>query len=121
VAPDESVHLRRAAKELISRHVDSAGSLDLLLLLHARRDRDWSLPELCGALRCPAVWAEEQIQGFMAIGVVIEVSPGRFRYWRESQYATAVDEVARVCRRDRASVTRLIFARSRRPQGQFAR
>ena len=107
----DNAPLSRAAERLIARHIHSVGTLDLLLLLHGGRDRDWSLEELCGVLRCPDGWAEEQIAALAAIGLVGETAERRYQYRRGRQYGPATDAVARACRRDRAAVTRLIFAR----------
>jgi hypothetical protein len=112
------VALTRSAEQLIARHVDSAGALDLLLLVHEQRDRDWSAEELREVLRCPDGWAAEQIARLQALDLLGEVVSGRYRYQRGRRYGAAVDEIARACRRDRAAVTRQIFARS--PRGQFA-
>lgn len=113
------VALTRSAEQLIARHVDSVGALDLLLLVHERRDRDWSAEELCEALRCPEGWAAEQIARLEVLDLLAEVAPDRYRYRRGRRFGAAVDELARACRRDRAEVTRQIFARP--PRGQFAR
>jgi hypothetical protein len=113
--------LTRAAERLITQHIDSVGALDLLLLLHGERERDWSVDELCRALRCPRAWAEDQLARLAAIGLVADVGDGRYEYRRGRQYGPAVDEIARACRRDRAEVTRLVFARATRRQSQFAR
>jgi hypothetical protein len=119
LAPGEL--LTRSAERLISKHIDSVGALDLLLLLHGGRDRDWSIQELCRTLRCPDGWAEKQLARLDAIGLVSEIGEGRYRYTRGRQYGPAVDEIARACRRDRAAVTRLVFARAPRGRRQFAR
>jgi hypothetical protein len=100
------------AERLIAAHVDSVGTLDLLLLLHEGRDRDWSAGELCASLRCPDVWASEQLARLGAAGLVVEVSEGRHRYRRTRAHGRAVDAIARACRRNRAAVTRLIFTRT---------
>ncbi len=113
--------LTRAAERLISQHIDSVGALDLLLMLHQGRDRDWSVGELCQALRCPQGWAEDQLARLAAIGLVAEGRDGRYQYRRARQHGPAVDQIARACRHDRAAVTRLIFARSPRGRSQFAR
>jgi hypothetical protein len=107
---EANVQLTHAAERLIERHVDSVGALDLLLLVHRERQRDWGLEELCQVLRCPAAWAETQLVGFAAIGLVDEAD-GRFRY-RAGQHGRAVDQIARACRHERAGVVRLIFAGS---------
>jgi DNA-binding IclR family transcriptional regulator len=103
-------HLTREAERLLAAHIDSVGTLDLLLLLHAQRDRDWSAVELCESLRCPDAWAVEQISRLRAVGLVTEGPDGRYRYVHGREYGACVDAVARACRTDRASVTRRIFA-----------
>jgi DNA-binding IclR family transcriptional regulator len=108
LTPD--LELTRTAERLITRHVDSVGALDLLLLLHAGRDRDWSIAELCEALGCPASWARARLQRLDGLGLVMTVD-GRHRFRRDPTLGPDVDELARVCRTDRAAVTRLIFTR----------
>lgn len=118
LAPD--AQLSHAAERLIARHVDSAGALDLLLLLHGGRERDWGVAELCAALRCPQPWAEGQIDGLVTAGLAVWVAPGRLKYQRKGRFGPAVDEIARACRRDRAPGTRLIFTRPPVPGREFA-
>jgi hypothetical protein len=108
----EREQLTRAAERLIAEHVDSVGALDLLLLLHGGRDRTWSSTELCEALRCPDGWIEEQLARLVALGLLAEAEDDRYRYRRGRRFGPAVDDIARMCRRDRATVTRRIFARS---------
>lgn len=103
--------LTRAAQRLIADHVESVGALDMLLLVHAGRDRDWSAEEICEHMRCPDGWADEQIARLIAADLLHEVSGNRYRYNRERRFGPAVDELARVCRHDRGAVTRLIFVR----------
>lgn len=109
------VELTHAAERLIARHVDSVGALDLLLLLHGGRDRDWSVSELCAELQCPEPWACEQVARMVAAGLVAEVAPDRVRYRRDRRYGAAVDEVARARRNNRAALIRLVFARPQVP------
>lgn len=109
--------LSRSAEQLIARHIDSVGALDLLLLVHEHRDRDWSADELCEIVRCPDGWAAEQIARLEALDLLDEVVPERYRYRSGGRHGPAVEEIARACRRDRAAVTRLIFARP--PRSQF--
>jgi hypothetical protein len=113
------VAIPRSVERLIARHVDSVGALDLLLLLHAHGDRDWSADELCEALRCPEGWVVEEIVRLEALDLLEEVIPRHYRYRPGRDFGPAVDEIARACRRDRAAVTRHIFAR--RPRGRITR
>jgi hypothetical protein len=115
----EPVQLPRAAERLIARDIESVGALDLLLLLHGGRDRDWSLAELCDALRCPEAWAEDQLRRLAAIDLARTGADGRHRYRRGRQYGPAVDAIARASRHNRAAVTRLVFAEAAR-RGQPA-
>ena len=112
-----SVPLSRSAGRLIAAHLDSVGALDLLLLLHAGH-RDWSLTELCDRLRCPPAWAQDQLDRLERVALVRRVADGRYQYRRGPEYGPAVDELAHAGRRDRAAVTRLIFAHP--PGTQFA-
>ena len=109
--------LTSAARRLLAEHVDSVGALDLVLLLHETRDRAWTGGELCAHLRCPEPWARAQLGRLAAAGLVAS-NEDRHQYRRGRRFGTAVDELARVCRRDRAAVVRLIFAQ---PPGQPAR
>jgi hypothetical protein len=109
---DEPRELTRAAERLLAEHVDSVGALDLLLLLHGGRDRSWSADELCQSVRCPESWIEGQLVQLIALELLAEVEYGRYEYRRGRRFGPAVDEIAHACRRDRAAVTRRIFARS---------
>lgn len=113
MAPDTA--LTRAAERLINRHLDSVGALDLLLLMHSTRDRDWDLSDLCLELSCPERWATGQLERLTALGIVAQTAAGRYRYGHGNGHAVAVDEVARACRRNRPTVTKLIFAKPARP------
>lgn len=112
MAPDEA--LTPAAERLITRHIDSMGALDLLLLVHRTRDRDWSLAGLCAELRCPSAWAVSQLRVLDSLGLVMQPAPGRHRYVHGRQYGPAVDAIARVHRRDPALVTKLVLAKPSR-------
>lgn len=98
-----------AADRFLGRHVDSVGALDLLLLLHETRERDWSAAELCERLRCPETWADRELERFLELGV-IATSGDRFRYQRTGRHGPAIDAIASACRRDRAALVRRIFA-----------
>jgi hypothetical protein len=96
--------------ELITQRLQSAGALDLLLLLHGARDRDWDVDAVCRELLCPDRWAQVQLRRLSALGLLAEHPDGHHRYDDESAYASAVDELARACRRDRAGVIRRLFS-----------
>jgi DNA-binding IclR family transcriptional regulator len=66
-------------RTLIRRHVRSVGELELLMLLHAERDRSWSVEEICEALACPRSWAIAQLEA-MASGGLLEPADGNWRF-----------------------------------------
>jgi hypothetical protein len=111
-AVSEPAHVSRAAERLIEEHLDSVGTLDLLLLLHQDPDRTWSSDELCQALRCPETWGDAKLTELGALGVVVTDDEGRHRYRHEGRFGPAVDQIALLSRRDRGVLTRRIFARS---------
>jgi DNA-binding IclR family transcriptional regulator len=107
--------LTRDAERLIERHVDSVGMLDLLLLLRSRPARAWTTAELCQELRCPREWALAELRRLRDAGFATW-DGDRHRYAPASPAArAAADDLAGAWRRDRAAVTRLIFAQRRIP------
>ena len=55
---------------LIQKHVHSVGVLELLMLLHAGRDRSWSVAEICAALGCPQAWASAELHAMERAGLI---------------------------------------------------
>lgn len=97
-------------RTLLRRHVRSVGTLELLLLLHAERDRSWAPEEICDALQCPRRWALTQLEA-MVRGGLLEPDDGEWRF------APASDELERATaalqeayRRDSRAVVRFVFA-----------
>ena len=98
------------AQRLIARHVDSVGVLDLLLLLRGEPDRVWTRDAVRDALVCPPGWAQRELER-LRHGGLARSDEGGYRYAPSSaRHRAAVESVARACKRDRAAVTRLIFA-----------
>jgi hypothetical protein len=102
------------AERLIIRHVDSVGVLDLLLLLRGEPDRVWTRDAVREALACPPGWAERELERMRHKGFAAP-DAGGYRYApSNARLRAAVDSLARAWKRDRAAVTRLIFAARRR-------
>ncbi len=102
--------LTRDAQRLIARHVDSVGALELLLLVRGQPDRVWTRDAVREELACPPAWAERELERLRHGGLVRREADG-YRFAPSSaRQRAAVDSVARACERDRAAVTRLIFA-----------
>lgn len=68
--------LPRGARKLLREHVQSAGELDLLMLLHGDRARAWTVEEICTALRCPTGWVEPRLEGLRQAGVFVRHDEG---------------------------------------------
>ena len=80
------------------------------MLLHAERDRSWSVDEICDVVGCPRSWAEAQLAAMGDAGLVEGAGEG----WRfaptsaELEHATAaLQEAYRLQSRE---VARFVFA-----------
>lgn len=109
-----------AVRTLIRRQVHSVGSLELLMLLHAERDRSWSVEEICDALGCPRAWAETQLAALRHGGLLERGEAG----WRfapataELEQATgALQDAYRLHSRE---VVRFVFATPGRDLKEFS-
>jgi hypothetical protein len=102
--------LTRDAERLVERHLDSAGLLDLLLLLRGAPDRVWTTAAICAELQCPPGWPDQQLERLRAAGLAARAGDGHRYAPASPRLAAAVDSLAGAWRRDRARVTRLILA-----------
>jgi DNA-binding IclR family transcriptional regulator len=97
-------------RTLIRRHVRSVGELELLMLLHAGRDRSWSVQDVCEALACPPTWAVAQLEAMASDGLLAP-DDGKWRFSpasRELERATA--ELEEAYRLQSREVVRFVFA-----------
>ena len=103
---------------LIRRHVRSVGELELLMLLHAERERSWGVDEICEAIACPRSWAVAQLE-LMASAGLLAPADGRWRFAPASSdlehAAAALEESYRLHSRD---VVRFVFAGPGRSSAQ---
>jgi hypothetical protein len=85
--------------------------LDLLLLLHGEPDRVWTRDAVAEKLACPLGWSERELERLRHGGLAWSDASG-YRYApSNARQRAAVDSVARAWKRNRAMVSRLIFAR----------
>jgi hypothetical protein len=107
-------------RTLIRRHVRSVGELELLIMLHAERDRSWSVDEICEALACPQSWAVAQLEA-MASGGLLAPVDGEWRFAPASseleEATAALEEAYRLQSRD---VVRFVFATPGRDLKEFS-
>jgi hypothetical protein len=108
--PSVSSPLPRVVRTLIRRHVRSVGELELLMLLHAERDRSWQVDEICETLGCPRSWALAQLEAMAGAGL-LEPEDGEWRFAPASpeleQATEALQEAYRLHSRE---VVRFVFA-----------
>jgi DNA-binding IclR family transcriptional regulator len=107
-------------RTLIRRHVRSVGELELLILLHAERDRSCGVDEICESLACPRSWAVAQLEAMASAGLLARADSK----WRfapastELEHATAgLEEAYRLHSRE---VVRFVFATPGRDPKDFS-
>jgi DNA-binding IclR family transcriptional regulator len=87
------------------------GELDLLLLLHAHRERPLSVTDVCDALRCPPRWAQRHLEAMADNGLAARTGSDAYRYSVDDpRLARTVDELVEAARARRGEVVRRIFA-----------
>jgi len=115
-----SSRLSPAVRTLIRQHVHSVGELELLMLLHAERDRPWSVDELCDALACPASWAVAQLDAMADAGLIQPEGDG----WRfapsNTQLEQATSALQEAYRPQSREVVRFVFATPGRDLKEFS-
>ena len=109
--PDEG--MRADVRELIHEHIDSVEQLEVLLLLHRRRERDWSAIEVSEELRTNSQSTGLRLEDLVQRGLI---KPGgradAYEYGpRTAALDRAVEGVARDYEIRRVSVITLIFAK----------
>lgn len=102
------------ARAFITEHIDSVLQLELLLLLHVRRDHDFGAAEVVEELRIDSTWAAAALDDFCARGVLTctEGSPRRYRYAPKSaELDAAVTKLDQAYSDRRVTVISLIFSK----------
>lgn len=118
--PPVSSRLSPEVRTLIRRHVHSVGELELLVMLHAERDRRWGVAEICEALGCPTSWAVAQLEAMARAGL-LERTDGNWHFspaTAELERATAaLQEAFRLQSRE---VVRFVFSTPGRDLQEFS-
>jgi hypothetical protein len=108
VAKEISEPVRR----FIAQHVHSAAQLEVLLLLRAVPDREWSIQDVARAQVSTPDMAEALLQDLTARGLVSAAGdPRRYRYAPSRAQATVIDELAEAYATRRVAVVGLIFSK----------
>lgn len=101
-------------RAFIVDHIDSVLQLELLLLLHKKRDQEFGAAEVVAELRIDSAWAVTQLDDFCARGILkcAEGPPRRYRYAPKSpELDAAITRLDQAYSNRRVSVISLIFSK----------
>jgi hypothetical protein len=98
------------AKQLIARHIHSVEQLEVLLLIRAAPDRDWTVADISRALVSARDTVMVRLNDLEARGL-IERSGDGWRYAARDDVARAMDDVAAGYSSRRFTVIELIFSK----------
>ena len=104
----------KCVSEFISHYIDSVETVDVLLLLHNHRDREWSASQVSLELRSNPASAAKRLADLCLRGIFeIRVTPELvYRYAPKTEaLAEMVDEFSLVYVKHRVSVIKLIFSK----------
>jgi hypothetical protein len=106
----------------IANHVGSIELLEVLLLMHAERDRAWAAEEVGARLRLSAVSASQHLVALRQRGLLSVALAGDavYRYQPSPALAGVVDELAQLYRERRLLVADLVATRPRSKLRLFA-
>jgi hypothetical protein len=99
-------------RRFIAQHVHSAGQLEVLLLLRALPDREWSADEVARAQVSTSVLAEQTLEDICRRDLASRSGdPRRYRYAPPAELAPVIDELAELYATRRVTVVGLIFSK----------
>lgn len=110
-------------KRFITEHVRSVIELELLLLLHADIQKEWSATEIATQLRVDASWVERQLADLAKRGLLTrsEQDPKRYRFGpNSSEIDGVVTKLSRIYPDRRVSIIGLIYGAPSTPVQSFA-
>ena len=99
-------------RRFIARHVHSAAQLEVLLLLRAVPDREWSVQDVARAQVSTRDLAEQMLEDLHARGLVAgHGEPRSYRYAPPSDVVGVIDGLAEAYATRRVAVVGLIFSK----------
>ena len=110
--PEDDISLE--VKAFIAAHIESVLQLEILLLLHSQRDRQWTAGDVAQELRIDPIWASSMLAGLSDAGVLSAsaTAPPTFQYQpRSVEIDRAVDELAGAYATRRVTIIGLIFSK----------
>ena len=106
-------------QNFISRHIHSAAELEVLLLLHSDRTREWSATDVAGKLAISTEWAADQLSDLNKRGLVSISTSSETTYKfnpKKAEITGIMDDLALNYAQSRVSVISLIFSK---PSGKI--
>jgi hypothetical protein len=98
-------------RRFIAGHIESVGQLEVLLLLRAAADKEWTTDEVARAVVTQPASAEGWLEMLRANGLLARAD-GRFRYSPPSaEVERAIDDLAESYAKYRVAVIGLIFSK----------
>ena len=96
---------------LVVEHIDSLEQLEVLLLLHASPERDWTAEDVAREMRSSGQSAGKRLASLASAGILSQAGT-RFRYAPKSdELDRAVASLARVYPERRFGIIELIFSK----------
>ena len=90
------------------------------MLLHAERDRAWSVDEICEALGCPSTWAIAQLDAMGEAGLVAQDGNGWHFAPSTAELDDATAALQEAYRLQSREVVRFVFATPGRDLKEFS-
>jgi hypothetical protein len=100
-------------QQFLGDHIRSIAQLELLLLLHADRQRTWSVEDAARELYTAATMTEPMLESLRAIGLAAmsEGPPRRYQYWPKTpELDQIVGELVQLYQQRRVTVINLIYS-----------
>ena len=108
------------ARTLIVEHIHSVEQLEILLLLRAEPDRDWTAEQINDRIKSSLSSVESRL-GDLERSALVQREGNRYRYAPGPELAAAVTELANAYAERRYTVIDLIFSRPTDKLRVFAR
>lgn len=109
-----------SVREFVARHIESVAQLEVLLLLRAARDKEWTAREVAAALVIqPESVAAGWLDDLARRGLAREAK-GSYRYEPPPQTSATLDELAESYAKYRVTLVALIFSKPNERISHFA-
>ena len=109
-------------RDFLSRHIASVEELEILLLLHDGKDRDWTPAEINERLRSQEISISKWLEALVTLKLVRRSSGSRYQFAPASEaLARDTAELAEVYRERRIKVIELIYSKPNENLLEFVR